>query len=330
MHVLITGGAGYIGSHAAKAIALAGHTPIVFDSLIRGNRELVKWGPFIKGDLSDETLLRDTITKYDIDSIMHFAAFAYVGESMEYPLRYFENNTNKSAILLRTACECGVGRFVFSSSCAVYGEPCQLPISEGHPQNPMNPYGESKLLTEKILRWCETAHGLRWVALRYFNAAGADADLETGEVHNPETHLIPLVIEATFPDARPIHIFGDDYPTDDGTAIRDYVHVSDLAEAHLRALEYLCGPNPSAAFNLGTGRGHSVDEIVATVSRIVGRRPRLERHPRRAGDPAILIADSSLANQRLGWTSRHSDLENIISTAWGWANSRARSLSMIR
>lgn len=318
MRVLVTGGAGYIGSHAAKALYHAGHVPVVVDSLVRGNRQLVKWGPFVQGDIGDRGLLREVMTTHKVDALMHFAAFAYVGESMTAPARYFHNNTYKAGALLETAAVCGVKTIVFSSTCAVYGEPRVLPITEDHPLAPVNPYGESKEMTERVLKWLGRIENMQWVSLRYFNAAGADAEGETGELHDPETHLIPLAIEASTAQGRPLQLFGDDYETPDGTAVRDYVHVTDLANAHVRALEYLGEGKPSAAFNLGTGRGHSVREVLEAVSNVAGRKPSFEMRPRRAGDPGILIAGCSKAREKLGWEPKHSDLDNIIATAWNW------------
>jgi UDP-glucose 4-epimerase len=270
------------------------------------------------GDISDKPLVINTLTRHAIDAIMHFAGFAYVGESMTNPALYFHNNTCNSITLLQAACEVGIDKFIFSSTCATYGEPVHLPISEAHPLVPVNPYGESKLMTEKALRWFGDIHGLRWVCLRYFNAAGADPDLETGEMHDPETHLIPLVVNAASRQGLPIILFGDDYATYDGTAVRDFIHVSDLAAAHVSALEYLNSSKPNNTFNLGTGRGHSVRQVLQAVRDIVGRLPVVEVHPRRAGDPAILVADNRLAVTELGWQPVQSGLDNMVMTSWRW------------
>lgn len=316
MNVLVTGGAGYIGSHTAKALALAGHTPVVYDNLSRGHRNAVQWGPLVEGELEDLARLSATLKANHIDAIFHFAAYAYVGESMQSPGRYFENNTFGTLRLLEAARDAGVRYFVFSSTCATYGHPVRLPIDETHSQIPVNPYGESKLMIETILKWYAQIHGTRWVALRYFNAAGCDPDGDLGERHAPETHLIPLVLSAALNKETPVSIFGTDYDTPDGTAVRDYIHVTDLADAHLRALDYLVDNGGSRAFNLGTGKGHSVQEIVDAVQTITGLTPNVRREGRRAGDPAILIADATQAASLLGWKAVYSDLATLIKTAY--------------
>jgi UDP-arabinose 4-epimerase len=316
--VLLTGGAGYVGSHTAKALAGAGFMPIVFDNCSKGHRSAAKWGPLVVGDLADSSLLRDTIIKYDVRAIIHFAADAYVGESMTQPLKYFRNNIANTVGLLEAQNDLGVECIVFSSSCATYGTPTKMPISEDHVQRPVNPYGESKYVVERILHWCGRAYGLRWVALRYFNAAGADPAGEIGENHDPETHLIPLVVQTATGERPFVEILGIDYPTPDGTAVRDYIHVTDLADAHVRSLEYLRGGGESRAFNLGTGRGHSVREIISSVERVSGRPVTAHETPRRPGDPAILVADARAAREVLGWNPIHSDLEMIVRTAWHW------------
>jgi UDP-glucose-4-epimerase GalE len=319
MRVLVTGGAGYIGSHAAKALAKAGHTPIVYDNLSRGQVESVRWGPFVQGDIGDVASLEATLKSFSIQAIMHFAAYAYVGESVLHPGMYFENNSFNSLRLIQAAHQANVPHFIFSSTCATYGNPITPSIREDHPQCPVNPYGESKLFVEKLLRWFGEAHGLNWVALRYFNAAGADPELELGECHHPETHLIPLVIEAAADHSKPLLIFGTDYETPDGTAIRDYIHVSDLADAHVLALRYLIEGGPSRAFNLGTGKGHSVREICNTVAKLAGKSPAVREAGRREGDPACLVADPSLATSTLHWRPQHSDIASIVSTALAWS-----------
>ncbi|HEX3862928.1 MAG TPA: UDP-glucose 4-epimerase GalE [Stellaceae bacterium] len=316
--ILVTGGAGYVGSHACKALATAGYRPIVYDNLSRGYREAVRWGPLVEGDLHDRATLVDTMRAHDVTAIMHFAAFAYVGESVGNPELYYTNNVGGTLSLLGAMHDAGVERIVFSSTCAVYGVPDRLPISEATAKAPLNPYGETKLAIERALHWYAGAYGFRYAALRYFNAAGGDPDGEVGENHEPETHLIPLILRAALQRGDPIGIFGTDYPTPDGTAIRDYIHVADLADAHVRALDYLAGGGDSAALNLGTGHGHSVREVIAAVER-VGQRPVPQREmPRRAGDPPELVADPALAFARLGWQARHSDIDTIIATALAW------------
>jgi len=318
MRVLVTGGAGYIGSHTAKLLATSGHVPIVFDDLSQGHDWAVKWGPIERGSLSDQERLREVLARHPVDAVIHFAANALVGESMSNPTKYFRNNTVGTLNLLDAMHAAGVDRIVFSSTCATYGNPVRVPIDEGHPQAPVNPYGESKLMVEKILRWYGECYGLRWMALRYFNAAGADPDGEIGEDHDPESHLIPLVIGAAMGTRPPVKIFGTDYDTPDGTAIRDYVHVMDLADAHLRALQRLDEGTPSQAVNLGTGHGQSVREVVTAVSRTAGKAVPALESPRRAGDPATLVADPARARDVLGWTCRYPDLDVIVEHAWRW------------
>jgi UDP-arabinose 4-epimerase len=320
--VLVTGGAGYVGSHAAKALGAAGYTPVVLDNFVYGRRDAVRWGPLVEGDLADGALLKDAIRRFDIAAVMHFAAFAYVGESMEKPEIYFQNNVVNSLALIAAMRETGVNRLVFSSSCATYGIPDRVPIPEDMPQRPVNPYGETKLMVERALHWEGVAHGLGHVSLRYFNAAGADPDGEIGEHHEPETHLIPLVLDAALGLRPQIDIFGTDYPTADGSAVRDYVHVSDLATAHVLALGYLERGGAPIALNLATGRGHSVREVIAAAERVTGRRIPRRVAARRAGDPAALVADPGRAQSVLGWTPIHSDLDAIIATAWAWHRRR--------
>jgi UDP-arabinose 4-epimerase len=316
--VLVTGGAGYIGSHACKALARAGYLPVAYDNLLNGHREAVRWGPLVQGELADASFLAATFERFDIAAVMHFAAFAYVGESVEQPGRYFRNNVAGSLTLLETMRSAGVSRIVFSSTCATYGIPEQVPISESALQQPVNPYGESKLMVERMLHWFGSAHGFAYAALRYFNAAGADPEGEIGESHEPETHLIPLVLGAISGHSPHIDVFGTDYPTPDGTAIRDYIHVQDLADAHVRALRLLQKGGPSIKVNLGTGTGHSVREVIEAAERITGRPAPLRETARRPGDPPVLVADPSHAREVLGWLPQHSDLDNIICTAWAW------------
>jgi UDP-arabinose 4-epimerase len=318
MNLLITGGAGYIGSHAAKALALAGLRPIVLDNLERGQRGAVRWGPFIEADLADRAALEKVFRDYSIDAVIHFGAYAYVGESMQMPGRYFRNNVANTLNLLDAMHAAGVLKIVFSSTCATYGYPTRIPISEDHVQQPVNPYGESKLMVERLLHWYGQAHGVEWVALRYFNAAGADPDGELGEEHDPETHLIPLAIAAAVGSIECLEIYGTDYDTPDGTAIRDYLHVTDLADAHLAAVRYLCRGGSSTAFNLGTGRGYSVREVAAVVEQVSGCKVPIREVGRRPGDPPYLMADAGKANRELGWYPRQSTLEEMVRTAWQW------------
>jgi UDP-arabinose 4-epimerase len=318
MRVLITGGAGYIGSHTAKLLAVSGHTPIVFDDFTQGHDWAVKWGPLERGSLADQGRLREVFAAHKVVAVVHFAASALVGESMSQPTKYFRNNTVATLNLLDAMREAGVATIVFSSTCATYGDPVRVPIDETHPQAPVNPYGESKLMVEKILRWYGSAYGLKWIALRYFNAAGADPEREIGEDHDPETHLIPLVIGAALGTRPPVKVFGTDYPTPDGSAVRDYVHVMDLADAHRRALEGLGNGTASQAINLGTGEGHSVRSVIDTVNRVGGKKVPFEEAPRRAGDPPELVAAPGRARDVLGWSCRYAALEVIVEHAWKW------------
>ncbi|MBZ5579506.1 MAG: UDP-glucose 4-epimerase GalE [Acidobacteriia bacterium] len=318
MQVLVTGGAGYIGSHTAKALARAGFEPIVLDNLSRGHRAAVRWGPFVELDLANRGELRALFQKYRIGAVIHFAAFIAVGESMYAPADYFRNNVVNTMNLLDAMGEAGVQRIVFSSTAAVYGNPLQSLMAEEHPTLPVNPYGESKLMVERLLGWYGKAYGLEWTALRYFNAAGADAEGEAGEMHHPETHLIPLAVAAAHGDLPELKVFGSDYDTADGTAIRDYIHVSDLATAHLKALERLARGGSSLALNLGTGQGHSVHEVIAAVQRAGGRTVPVRHCPRRAGDAAVLVADASRAHRELGFRPQHSSLDAIVQSAWQW------------
>jgi UDP-arabinose 4-epimerase len=316
-HILVTGGAGYIGSHTAKALAARGFVPVVFDNLVYGHRWAVQWGPFVEGDIRDRARLVDTLRRYNIAAVLHFAAFAYVGESMKAPGRYFENNVTGSLSLLDAVLEAGARYVVFSSSCATYGIPDRMPIDEDTVQSPINPYGETKLMVERALRWYGVAHEISWAALRYFNAAGADPDGQLGEMHVPETHLIPLVLQAAMTGTA-FDVYGDDYPTRDGTCLRDYIHVSDLADAHVLALDYLLNGGQPAALNLGTGNGSTVCEVIQAVQAITGREVPHRIAERRPGDPAILIANPARAERILGWRAHRSALESIVSSAWNW------------
>jgi UDP-arabinose 4-epimerase len=318
MQILITGGAGYIGSHTAKRLAQAGYEPVVLDSLRHGHRWAVRWGPFVEMYLSDREGLAQVFQQYRIAAVIHFAAFAYVGESMRAPSEYFRNNVVNTLNLLDAMRAGGVNRIVFSSTCATYGEPQQVPIPEDHPQRPVNPYGESKLMVERLLEWYGQAYGLGWTALRYFNAAGADPDGELGEVHDPETHLIPRAIAAATGDLPALDLFGTDYETPDGTAVRDYIHVTDLADAHLKALLRLNQGGHSTAFNLGTGYSNSVREVISMVEQVGHQQVPVNESPRRAGDPPMLVANSERACRELDWTPRFSSLRQIIETAWQW------------
>ncbi|MBX3019285.1 MAG: UDP-glucose 4-epimerase GalE [Bdellovibrionaceae bacterium] len=317
--ILVTGGAGYIGSHTCKLLSQRGFTPVIVDNLVYGHEWAVKWGPLYRGELSDREFLRSVFQKHKIQAVLHFAAYAYVGESVKDPLKYYTNNVAGSLSLMSAAVEAGIPRFVFSSTCATYGEPERMPIAETTPQNPVNPYGASKLMIERALKDLSAAAPLQVVALRYFNACGADVDGEIGEHHDPETHLIPLALEAAH-GKRELTVFGTDYPTPDGTCIRDYIHVTDLAEAHVMAMDWMTR-NTSAkfeVFNLGTGQGVSVRELIDTVARITGRQVPARMGARRAGDPPVLVATAAKAKELMGWEPRHSGLENIVRTADNW------------
>ena len=320
-NVFVTGGAGYIGSHTCKALARAGYQPIVLDNLSTGHLWAVRWGPFKEGNIHDQLLVRSLIEKYKIKVMIHFAASAYVGESMHHPDKYFQNNVANTLRLVDAAHEAGLKKIVFSSTCATYGIPKRLPITEKHPQKPVNPYGESKLFVEKVLDWYGIPHGIESVCLRYFNAAGADPEGEIGEDHTPETHLIPLVIEAAMGLRDWVGIFGTDYATDDGTAVRDYIHVQDLADAHIRAVKYLLEGGTSQRLNLGTGHGYSVREVIQAVQKVSGRKVPFQELERRAGDPAVLVAQATAAQKRLGWTPKFTNLEDVVHTAWEWHRS---------
>jgi UDP-glucose-4-epimerase GalE len=316
--ILVTGGAGYVGAHACKALRRAGYTPVVFDNLSTGHTSFVRWGPLVEGDIRDTNSLLDAIQTYNAEAVLHFAASAYVGESVTNPQKYYENNVGGSLSLLRAMLAAGCRRLVFSSSCAIYGEPDNLPIRETAPQNPVNPYGASKAMVERIICDYKRAHGLRSVALRYFNASGADPESELGELRDPETHLIPRAMMAIQGYISDFAVFGNDYPTPDGTAIRDYIHVSDLAEAHVVALQYLLAGEAGGAFNLGTGRGYSVKQVLDAIAAETGETLPVSDAPRREGDPPVLLADASLSHTKLGFAPRLSHLEKIVETAWAW------------
>jgi UDP-arabinose 4-epimerase len=316
MNILLTGGAGYIGSHTAWAVAAAGHHPVVLDNLSMGHRHNVKWGPLIEGELADAELVSKTLRDYSIDAVIHFAARIAVGESVVNPRLYYTNNCMATLTLLGAMLDVGVKTIVFSSTAAVYGVPQRVPIPEDHPEMPVNPYGESKRFVERVLQSYGEAYGLKWTALRYFNASGAVPEAGLREEHHPETHLIPLVIQAARGMRPSVDIFGTDYPTPDGTAVRDYIHVADLASAHLLALERLGSGDEPGAFNLGTGTGWSVRQVIDEVRKYSGGDFPVREMPRRAGDPPELVADSRLAQKTLKWTPRLSDLSVIVKTAW--------------
>ena len=319
MRVAVIGGAGYIGSHTAKALAQAGHEPVVVDNLSTGHREAVRWGPLHEVDIRDRAALAAVFATIRPAAVMHFAALAYVGDSMRDPLAYYETNVAGTLSLLEAMRAVDCSRIVFSSSCATYGIPDRLPITEATPQHPTNPYGETKLACERLLHWAGVAHDLRWMALRYFNAAGADPDGDLGETHEPEPHLIPLALRAAAGTGTPLKVMGTDYPTPDGTAMRDYVHVSDLASAHVLALEHLARGGASRAVNLGTGTPSSVLEVMHTVQAVTGRAVPHEMADRRPGDPPELWADAGLARSLLGWAPRYPRLDQMVETAWAWA-----------
>lgn len=320
-NILVIGGAGYIGSHMVRMLAKQGYSPVVFDNLSKGHREAVANYPFELGDLGDKARLTEVFKKYGIEAVMHFAAFAEVGESVKEPSKYYHNNVAKVLDLLDALVENDIKYFVFSSTAATFGEPIRPKIDESHPQNPINPYGNTKLMVEKILADFDTAYNLKATALRYFNASGADDSGEIGESHNPETHLIPIVLQAAAGKRASIKMFGTDYPTPDGTCVRDYVHVNDLARAHILALEKMFKDNVSERFNLGSGNGFSVAEIVKEAKRITGIDFTVEKAPRRDGDPAVLVADSAKAERILGWKPQY-NLTRIIETAWNWEQHR--------
>lgn len=318
MKILVVGGAGYIGSHMVKSLHNSDIDVVTLDNLSRGYRDAVKYGEFVEGDLGDHKLLDQVFTEHDIDAVMHFAAFIEVGESVQDPSKYYKNNVSNTQVLLDTMVQHNIPYFIFSSTAAIFGEPEYTPIDEKHPKNPINPYGHSKLMVEQILKDYDHAYGLKSTCLRYFNAAGADPDGELGERHNPETHLVPLILQAASGRRSDIKIFGNNYDTDDGTCVRDYIHINDLCTAHLAALKRMQKCNQSAAFNLGNGTGFSVKKVIDTTKSITGIDFSVTESERRDGDPAVLVADATLAKKELGWTPEHDRIEMIIKTAWDW------------
>jgi UDP-arabinose 4-epimerase len=322
--VLVTGGAGYIGSHACKALAQAGCVPVAYDNLDRGHREMVKWGPFEKGDIGDKKRLSQVISKHKPTATIHFAAYAYVGESVREPAKYCRNNVCGTLALLETMLENGIQRIVFSSSCAVYGVPAAVPITEESPRAPISPYGRTKVIVEDILNDFSMAYGIRFVSLRYFNASGADPEGEAGERHDPETHLIPIVLEAAARRREFVQIHGDTYETPDGTCIRDYIHVSDLARAHLLALNSLEHGGGNLECNLGNGNGLSVKQVIDIAKRVTGREIPVRIGPRRPGDPPVLVADSSRAIKELGWVAAYPEVATHVEHAWKWMTEHGR------
>jgi UDP-arabinose 4-epimerase len=317
--ILVTGGAGYVGSHACKALAAAGYLPVCYDNLVGGHARAVRWGPLEKGDLLDRDRLLAVLRRYHPSAVMHFAAYCYVGESVTDPLKYYGNNVAGTLSLLEAMRDAKIDRLVASSSCAVYGVPISRgPIDEEQPRQPVNPYGRSKHMMEEVVRDASVAYGIRATILRYFNAAGADPGGEIGEDHHPETHLIPLILQASSASGRPVTVFGTDYPTADGTCIRDYVHVNDLAKAHVLGLKHVEERAGVAAFNLGTGRGHSVREVIDAARLVTRRDLRIVEGPRRPGDPPELVADAARARRILGWRPEWTGLASIVETAWRW------------
>ena len=318
MKIIVVGGAGYIGSHMVKMLLDEGHEVVTFDNLSSGFRDAVLGGDFVEGDLANTSLLDDVFAKYKPEAVMHFASYIQVGESVQHPAKYYFNNFTNTLNLLNTMVKYQVHNFIFSSTAAVFGEPEYVPIDEAHPKAPLNPYGRSKLMVEQILADYEHAYGLKSVCLRYFNAAGADPGALLGERHEPETHLIPLVLQAISGRRSHISVFGRDYDTPDGTCIRDYIHIVDLCSAHLLALTRLAKDGVSQRFNLGNGAGFSVQEVISVAEQVTGKKVKVIDAPRRAGDPARLVADAKLAKNTLGWSPVYTDLATIIAHAWVW------------
>jgi UDP-glucose 4-epimerase len=318
MKILVVGGAGYIGSHMVKQLAQAGHTVVTLDNLSYGYRDAVKYGEFVEGDLGDNTILDSTFKTGDIDAVMHFAGFIQVGESVIKPSMYYDNNVVKTLTLLDAMLRHDVKNFIFSSTAAIFGEPDYTPIDEKHSKQPINPYGHSKLMIEQVLDDYDQAYELRSTCLRYFNAAGADPDGELGERHVPETHLIPLILQAASGRREDIKVFGDDYATDDGTCVRDYIHINDLCEAHSLALERMIKNDKSARYNLGNGKGFSVKQVIDIAKEVSGNDFKVSMEPRRAGDPAVLVADATMAKKELNWQPKFAELKEIVDTAWQW------------
>jgi UDP-glucose 4-epimerase len=318
MKVLVAGGAGYIGSHVSLELSRRGHQPVVLDNLVKGHRQAVVAGKFIQGDVGDKALVKKIVQEEQIEAAVHLCAYSLVGESVTEPAKYFHNNIGNGLLLLDALRENGVNKFVFSSTAAVFGEPEKIPIPEDHPKNPTSPYGFSKLTFEGILKFYDLAYGMKYIALRYFNAAGADPTEAIGEDHQPESHLIPIVLQ-TAQGVRPhIEIFGTDYPTSDGTCVRDYIHVNDLAQAHILALEALAEGADSTIYNLGNGLGYSNRQVIEVAKRVTGRVISVKEGPRRPGDPAVLVASSNRIKEELGWKPQFPQLEKIIETAWRW------------
>ncbi len=318
MNILVCGGAGYIGSHMVKMLTESGHNVTTFDNLSTGHREAVKWGKLVVGDLLDEPALRQLFADNSFDAVMHFSAKSLVGESVSEPAKYYRNNVIGTLHLLDAMRAAGVKRFVFSSSAATFGNPVSDRIDERHPQAPINPYGETKLMVERMLRDYAAAYGLRSVSLRYFNAAGADPSGQIGEAHDPETHLIPNVLKAALDPAKKLKVFGQDYPTPDGTCVRDYIHINDLCQAHLLALGYMDKKEGAFGFNLGNGQGFSIFEIINAAEHVTGAEIPYESCDRRPGDPPILVADATRAKKELGWRPKYTDITEILKTAWDW------------
>ncbi|WP_150112177.1 UDP-glucose 4-epimerase GalE [Desulfonatronovibrio hydrogenovorans] len=316
--ILVTGGAGYIGSHACKELAECGYLPVTLDNLVYGHKQAVKWGPLIRGDINEPQVLDFIFTSHQPEAVIHFAAYTYVGESVTDPAKYYRNNVAGTLTLLEAMRRHSCQRIIFSSTCATYGQPLKTPLTESHPQNPINPYGWGKLMIEQILNDFDRAYEIKNISLRYFNAAGADPQGLIGEDHHPETHLIPLAIMTAMKLKKELSIFGQDYQTPDGTAIRDYIHVTDLARAHILALEYLTKHGQSDCFNLGTGHGHSVQQVVETVERVSRVKVPVRAAARRPGDPPVLVASSRKAEDCLGWKPEFNELETIVKTAWEW------------
>ncbi|MHC4459265.1 MAG: UDP-glucose 4-epimerase GalE [Planctomycetota bacterium] len=319
--VMVTGGAGYIGSHCCKELHKKGYHPVSVDNLVYGHRENAKWGDFFEGDIADRKLMTEIFSSHDIQAVIHFAAYAYVGESMNAPMKYYKNNVQKTILLLHETLKNNIRHFIFSSSCAVYGMPDTIPIAEEHSRFPISPYGRSKFMVEEILTDCSKAYPFEFMSLRYFNAAGADPEGDIGEEHDPETHLIPLILDVAADRSHGIQVFGSDYDTEDGSCIRDYIHVTDLAGAHVLALEKLMDGGSSDYINLGTGKGFSVLEAIALAKKITGKNIPYTVTDRRPGDPAILIASNQKALLELGWQPIYTNLEDIIHTAWNWHQS---------
>lgn len=318
MKVLVVGGAGYIGSHMVKMLANQGHQVVTLDNLSNGYRDAVKYGSFVEGDIADARLLDELMSREKFDGVMHFASYIQVGESVQKPAMYYENNVSNTLVLLNAMVVHGIKNFIFSSTAATFGEPEYVPIDEAHIQKPINPYGRSKLMVEQILEDFDHAYGLKSVSLRYFNAAGADPDGELGERHLPETHLIPLVLQAASGRRDNITVFGTDYRTPDGTCIRDYIHINDLCSAHLLGLEYLVSGGDSKCYNMGNGQGYSIREVIDVAKSVTGSDFTVNEGERRSGDPARLVADSKKLQAELGWKPEYPDLETIVRHAWAW------------